>query len=184
MKQITPFDIFSVFHNAKLICKNGKDIPLNNSVFYGIYERTKDVFKAKYKKLWNEYENSFFTIDQLKLYVLYEYLFRTNVSVINIDSNEIPNVDKFFSERQLEIDKELLLSVKENHNLKRMKSLFEITEDGESVAYNLTKKKLLSPMVYINCIDKLNEENTNKEYIRFKRIILLIKNELNKNKGK
>lgn len=181
MKTFTSFDVFCLFHNAKLICKNGKNISLDNKVFPGIYERTKEQFKERYKKIWNEIENNLYTFDQLKLYVLYRYLFEKNITVINIVKSEIIDVNGLFTQKRLDFDKEMLLQVKEWHKVNHIKSLFETTEEGESVTYDLTKKKFLSPMVFITCIDKLkDEDNKNKEYLRFKNVIRIIKQELNK----
>lgn len=178
MKPVTPFDIFSIFYNAKLICKAQKDIKFSHYVFFGIYEKTKDVLKDRYKKLWNDCENSFFTIDQLKLYLLYEYLFRTNVSIINMDSKEIVNTCNLFSDIQFEKDKRVLLALKENHKIKKISTIFESIggEQCDSIAYDLTKKKILSPMVFVNYIDKLkDDDNYNKTYLQFKHIIKHIK---------
>lgn len=181
-KLITSFDVFSLFYNAKLICRSGKNINLNKPVHFLIYDRTKEYLRIKYKKVWNEIENGFYTFDQLKLYILYEYLFNKSFGIININKEEIKNIQEVFSEKRFKTDKEILKSIKEEYKLKNIKSLFDSTEEGESVAYDLTKKKILSPMIFINCIDKLKDDNKNKEYIRFKNVIRIIKQELNNKK--
>lgn len=170
MKQV--IDIFSLYRNARLYVEKGKNINLDKPVHPIVFERTKPHLQTMYRKVWNGYANFLFTYEELKLYILHEYLFRTDVNVINThDREQIKKVSSLFTEERFEKDKEILLILNDRFRFKSIENFFRFTEDGENVVFRLTLKRTLSPMFYAKYIDKVNDENTNEKYIRFARII-------------
>lgn len=174
--EYTTVDIYSLFVNTRKFIKRKKegDVDLCAPVPHFVYEKTKPFLKLKYRKIWNEYANCFFTFKELQLFLLYEYLFRDDVFVINIDSKDVRNISKILSEEQYEKDKMFLTELNKKIGYEDIKGFFRFDDKGENVIYKLTKKKTISPMMYIKFVDEI-ENNENEEHKRFTKIIKKIK---------
>ncbi len=177
--------IYSLFQNVKKLTtlKKDEDVNLDKLMHRVAFDRNRQFFKDKYKSLWNDYANYFFTYEELKLFILYEYLFRTNVLVINISSKDVKNICKILSPEQYEKDKLFLLELNRKFGYKNIKDFFRFNEAGENVIYMLTKKKTISPMVFIKFVDEVEHNEKNEEYKRFTKLIKKIKQELTENKN-
>lgn len=171
---------YSLFKNIREFVTQKKDKEINlDKVHHELgFVRSRQNIKEKFKWLWNEYANYYFTYKELKLYILYEYLFRSNVFVINIRSKDIKGINKILAPEQYEKDKLFLLELNRRFGYKSIKDFFKFNEEGENVIFLLTKKKTISPMVFIKFVDEIEHDYRNDEYKRFTKLIKKIKHEL------
>lgn len=173
----TLLDIYTLFYNVRQFVKRKKagDINWSRIVPRFVYEKNPPHVKGYYKKFWNEYANYFFTYHELKLFLLYEYLFNDDVFVINISSKDVKNISQILSKEQYEKDIYFLTELNKKIGNDNIKNLFKFNEAGENPIYMLTKKKTISPMVYIEYIDKIEVNDTNEDYKKFTKIIRKLK---------
>lgn len=179
---VAPIQIYSLFHNINQIDK-GKELDIDKSVYFLQFDRTKDIVKEKYKKLWNDLENGVFTYNDLKFYLLYQLLLKKKTSIMNITKAEkfkIKEVAKKFCDEQWERDKEIIVQVCKKINKNSIKEFLDIKkEEDKYVAQDLIEKEMISPMVYIKYYDKITLIDN-----KFKKIVKIIKEELIKEKEK
>ncbi len=177
----TVLNFYSLFMNVKRFVNRKKagDIDLDKGLPPFLYENIKPFVKSRYKNLWNEYANYFFTYRELKQCILYRYLFDDNVSIINITTDDVKEVRNLLSEKQFEIDKEILKEINKRTGYKTIKKFFQFSPEGENVIYRLTIKKTISPMVYIKFVDEIEENDQNENYKKFIKIIKKLKQTLN-----
>ncbi len=179
----TVIDIFSLFYNLKNIIE--KDKMINDQVIDGyllslVFNRTKEHVKYQYKKVWNDLENGFYNYRELKLYLLYQYFIGKKPFIAKIERDKVKEISQKFSKEQWETDKQVIKQICKRINKKNIKEFLEIKKEDETyVVHELIEKNLIGPLVFINYYDKLENLQEND---KLKKIIKIIKQELNKNK--
>ena len=140
-----------------------------------VFDKLKPFVKNKYKNIWNEYANYFFTYEELKQFIFYKYLFEPKFIAINITGKEVKEISKLLSKEQLDKDVELVASLAEKTGYKSIKDFFRFNEEGVNVIYVLTNNKTISPMLYMKHVYEIEENKKNLNYKRFVKIIKTLK---------
>jgi hypothetical protein len=174
----TPYYFFCVMRNIKTFVTTGKPEDLETKIFNGVYDKQPDFMKNICKKIWNEYENGFFTNKEFKIYLLYIHLMnKKTFQIKDINTNEVKKVCMLFSDEQWNKDKQIIEAICKNINIKNVKHFLEMKLEGtENTVDKLIREQKISPIIWIKYADKLY----NKE-IKEKRIINKLKQIINDN---
>lgn len=167
--------VYSIIFNIVNIVKKKRNIKIDVLVYKGQFEKVREYYKIHCKRIFNEIENSFYSYKDLKLFVLYSYLFVKWPNIKNINKKNIKEVKLLFSKNRLEEDKKYFLEINKRVKLNDLEKYF-IIKEGVSIVYNLIKKKLLSPIFWIkysSIVDNFEGESIEHKY--FRRICNLIK---------
>lgn len=173
----TTNQIFSLIQNIKTFLSRKKEgyYDLDKELPQFIFDNSKPFIKNKYKNIWNEYANYYFTYDELKQYILYNYLLEPKFIAINITGKEVKQISKIFSKEQFVRDLQLVKSTVEKTGYNSIRDFFKFNEEGVNVLYILTNNKTISPMLYMEYIDEIEENKKNSNYKRFVKIIKTLK---------
>lgn len=144
--------------------------------------RSRSAFKSAVSRIYNEIENGFYDHSQLILCYIHEALFEEDylVDISKLNRTSIKKILKLYSEKQLELDKQFILNINQKLDLK-IRDFFKINSDGESIVFNLIKKKYIHPNFYLYFSKKLltrKPENINLvtvDYLQFWRLCEIIK---------
>jgi DNA primase large subunit len=173
--------VFSIIKNIeKNINKNIVDI---NNIFKPVskiwFERTNNYYKDACKKIYNDIENNYYNHNDLAITLLYEMIYNKKINFFDINHKKIKEVKSMMNKQQLEKDKNLIVVINKQINLKNVNDFFKINEDGLSIVYHLIKDKNISPIFFIYFMNKgltVQKENIIilDEYIRFEIIIQIL----------
>lgn len=158
---------------------DGKKVPAESSFDFK-YQRTHATIKNIASNLASRLNSNHFTINDLKCYIYYYYIFNDKNVWFNIKPNDISESEKkFFSKISLKNDKKIILEVNKNTKFKNMAEYFQIRESGENYASLLILNKYISPAFYLKFMDYTKQdkkENTRQNKIT--QVMQVIKGEI------
>lgn len=182
--EIQAFSVYCITKN--IIKNNSNDLPDREEIYY--YRRWNS-FKKSNKYLWvirqlirigELLQNKDFSKKDLTLTVLFLYYYYNNIDLSIIDKQFVKETINKFSEEQYEKDKQFILNICKQVQIKGVEDLFKISEDGSNLLYKyIIEKKYISPIFYINLFERIttnNEEKSNNNYKKFQKISIIIKN--------
>jgi len=158
----------------------GKDRDIFQPVHKAYFMNGNKGFVNKCKKIYNEIANNYYSLEDLAMFALYQYLMKDKQTIFEINQENVLKFKKLLTSKQLNNDKEIIRSVNEKLKLKE-NEYFEIREDGTSIICSLTKKGLISPAFSVNFYKKVltnYKENVifkDKKIKEFVRIIAKIR---------
>ena len=175
--------VFSVICNVEAFLKNGKDIDLFKNSHFKRLERASKYYTDNARKMFNEIENGYYTINELVIYLLsYAMIEPKKINLYKIKFEHIIEAMKLFTNKKKKEDLELITKIYNEIGFKKgICDFFEFKEDGTNIAYILTKNNKISPIFFIrnyeNCLTKQKENDIikDKEYERFEKIASKIK---------
>lgn len=183
--QSSSLRVYSIIFNCRDIIKKNKNKSIDKLVVKIQYDRSKEFYRNQCKRIYNEIENSFYNYNDLKLFLLYEYLFNDSIKLKNINAKNVKLIKKLFIKKQLNEDKYLILRVNKQTKYNDIKKYFVIREmegGNYSIIYNLILKKYISPLFWIKYSYVVTEfENEEKDHKRFRKICNIMKGVLNEN---
>lgn len=161
---VTPLYFYSLINNISKFVKRGIPENLEQTCYFLQYERQKPFLKELHKKIWNDYENGFFTLVEFKIYLLYKHLTCKSFFVNSVNTGEVKNTYKLFSDEQWKKDQDIILGICNNINIKNIKDFLSIKmEDGCDKVEILVKEEKISPIILVKYSDKINfKEPKNK----------------------
>ena len=179
---IKPIDIFSVYVNCKSVCDKVKYTDLDKRVYKGRWEKSAKFITQKCTEIWNDIQNSFYSLDDVKVYILHGFLFNQKFGWKEINNNDIKETISKYDKAQFIIDKQTILEIsKKILEIKDINDYFCVNEDGESFIYDLIINRYVNPIFYIRMIKYLDDkdyESENTEHRRFRFIQKVIASEL------
>jgi hypothetical protein len=178
--------VFSFLINAiKIIESEQEDFEEIFKVRYHHYHNAKQYSKIIIKRIYNELENHFYTYKDLFIFMLYKYAFNEKIKIYNFNFNDIKNVAKIFTKKQIKKDEEFIIKINETLKLKSVDEFFQLRENGEPIIYELIKNNFITPAVYVKYFEKiltienkdviLMSDNYKKFRYAMKNIIKIIK---------
>lgn len=175
--------VFSVACNCSDFIKKNKDVDLFKRSHHIRYERSSSFFKDNSKRIYNEIENCYYTLNEFAVFLLYNEIVKDKLPINKIRSDIIIETMKLFTNKKLKEDLTLLSEIYKQLKFKSINDYFKIREDGLNIAYHLIITKKISPIFYLRNLEKallLTEKNDimNCELMKFIRIAEKIKNTL------
>lgn len=142
------------------------------------------------KRIGEDLNNKNYDKNDLLLSLLFISYYSKHVNLSDIKVDLVDRVVNMFSDKQYDIDKEFVKTLCEEMDTSKIEHFsffFNILEDGESLVYKYIKKKYISPLFFINFLERINienEKNSNCEYKKFKRTSQIIRKILNNENNK
>jgi hypothetical protein len=176
------FKTFSVLRNLEDLIARPKQTRIKN-IFEDrdmqSYDRSLNFYRLQCNRIYNEIENHYYTYKSLAIFVFYNHAFGGKFDLNLINRKEIIKVGKLFTQKQLKKDKEYIFKLREEAKIK-LNQIYKKREGGTNILYELTIKKLISPLYYIKYLEKTltNPKKDvilkSEEYKRFQHGIKLI----------
>ncbi len=140
-----------------------------------MFEKTNEFIKKQCYRIFNEIENSYYTYNDLMVYMIYRTLWDTSVKLVNINHDAIDKFKLQFTERQLETDRITIHKINKEAKMKNIKEYFSIRENGESLIYRLCMREIISIYFFMYYADSLLTgffgrmalKERNKDYKKF-----------------
>jgi len=101
------------------------------------------------KRIYNELENHYYTYTGLFVFMLYRYAFNKKVLLSYLKTDEILNVLKMFTKKQLKKDVDFIKKMKLD-----IDGFFEIRESGEPIIYQLIKQEYITSAFFVRFFEK------------------------------
>lgn len=179
----TTVKVYSVFKNCQDIIVNKKNTDLDKIWPTNLYNKLPDYIQKNYHRIYNDIENGYYTYFDLILAIYHKYLFTEKVFVNKIKYKYIKDTKNLYTKSELQKSKKILLDINSEFGFKNIQKYFNIQEDGYALIYNLIKKEIVSPILFLKYFNFTeNNKNVNKEYKRFIYIMKKIKNIINMTK--
>lgn len=169
---MTGLEVYKVLEEINIKMRGGKLPPNNN--YYFKYRKTKDFIRKKTAEISSFINSSHFSLDDLKCYVYYSYIY-DDIRYLwshnfNFNHKEIENFKlKYFSKLALDRDRKIIINI--NKQLKfSLEDYFKIRETGECYAAILIRNKYISPMFYIKYMDyasNISESSESQKKLNF-----------------
>lgn len=161
--------VFSVIFNITDLVEKNKKIDNLEKLSTFRFKKTHEYLRDKCKRVHNEIENNNYNYNDLKKFVLYQYIWNKKLNIKIINSKNVKEVKKLFTKEYFEIDKETIIRINKEIKLKGIHDFFTIKEQlGESVLYQLIIKKYVSPLFWIKYkkffVESKYENNTHKYF--------------------
>lgn len=139
---------------------------LSFNIYNYIKGKTDNIFENRYPKpvpekvmtqlrnIMTFYNNNYFTIRQLLLYITYYSLTDDNFhgKIYSWDTKHIADIDNLFTPDQLKKDKEIIKNLSKKNGLK-ISDYMMINSSGDMISLELMKKKFISPIFVIRFKD-------------------------------
>jgi hypothetical protein len=157
-----------------------KDMVENLSAF--LYEKAKEYTKILCKKIYNDIENNLLSYKDLRLYLLYSFLFEPKFFLNKYSLKDVNLIKNLFTDEQYKKDKIFVISLSKNIRFNSMEQYLTHNNKGTTYCYNLIKDKYISPIFwlkwrkYYENMKQINNEN--KEHKRFRKILKIIESEV------
>lgn len=156
--------IFSIFKNIENFEKNKNDCDLTELKSEFWFKRSPNYFKIFYKKIYNDIENSFYTIDDLMIFLLCNLLLEKKINIKNINYETITKNKKCLTKNQLIYDKKFILKLMEKLNVD-LHFLLKHTNGGCILYDQLIKKEKISIMFILYLTNHIKINNTHQQII-------------------
>ena len=131
-------------------------IDKENEDISGVYKLRQHQFRyirpnvlTTFKRVYNDLENCVYSYKNLAVYMWYKYGIGNPINVYIMDTRDIKEVNKLFTSKQLEKDKEFIKNINKQLKFNSIDEYFTINESGESVIYELIKKNYISPVFFV-----------------------------------
>jgi hypothetical protein len=163
-----------LFHMISLTLKNAladKKIGSILKPFVPVKIRLHAGHLRVYKQICILHLNKHFTIDEFAMYVLIEEIYNEKVveNPYKWELDQISRVSKVLGEEALRKDQEFIIQLSKKANLKSIEDFFTINSDGGCIAFDLMKKKYISPtfiVKYKKYIKDNSEESLETKRVR------------------
>ena len=136
------------------------------------------------KRIGRDLQNRVYDKKDLTLALLFVYYYSKNINLTAVKKSLVDYAIERFSEKQYEKDKQFVLDICKEVNIKGIEDFFRITEDGTSLLYKyIIEKQYISPFFYIRLVGKVpthNKQKINNNYKKFDKISLAISDLLTK----
>lgn len=173
---VKPIDVLSIYANCYKVFKKLKYVDIDKRVFIKQWENSKPFIVTKCEKIWNDIQNSYYSLDDFKIYLLHNYLLGGKCGWSDIITDDIVKVIKLYDKPQFIIDQQTILEIsKEISEITNIKDYFYINEDGESLVYSLIINKHVNPIFYCNMLKYLEDVDFEEELLEHKKFRFLIK---------
>jgi hypothetical protein len=140
--------IFSIFKNVKEFLDKDCDISLYKMKSKMWYDRSSKYMKPYYKKIYNDIENSFYSIDDLIIFLLHESLMGKKLNIKNVKRDCVVDLKKKLSINTLSLDKKIILHVLKETKV-NIRFLLEERNGGCLLCDELIKKDKVSVIYFI-----------------------------------
>ncbi len=131
------------------------------------------------KRIGRDLQNRVYDKKDLTLTFLFVYYNSKNINLSTVKASLVRDVIEKFSDKQYEKDKQFVLDICKEINIKGIEDFFRIGPDGTSLLYKyIVEKQYISSLFYINLVGKVpthNYNNTNNNYKKFEKISLAIR---------
>jgi len=160
-------------------CLTGKCRPLlfsNNISYVRTKKRYNNLFSNYCKQVYIGYNNSHFKAKDFGIYILHNCLF--NIDFLTTpklwDVDDIPKINKLYTEKVLKKDIEVVKEVVKRINLTDEKKIAIIQSSGTSLLFDWMKAGYISP-IYLMMNYKLlsSGEGETEEHLRMRKLIPL-----------
>lgn len=178
---VNPVNILSILSNVRKINKTNKYVDLDSGVNMFRWNKTQGFVRTKCTDIWNDMQNSLYSISDYKLYLLHKILLDGKIELEKINATEIKKVVDVYTPSQFIIDKQTILEVSKEVKLNDINDYFSINEDGESLIYKLIINKHVNPIFYMKMkkyLEGLDYENENLEHRKFRFMIKILSVEI------
>jgi hypothetical protein len=159
---------------------SSKNMDENLSMF--LYDKAKVYTKIICKKIYNDIENNLLTYKELRIYLLYSFLFDHKFYLNKYNLKDANLINNLFTEDQYKKDKIFIISASKNIRFNSIDQYLVCNSKGETYCYNLIMDKYISPLVWIKWrkrYEKLEQKNEeSKQHKRFRNILQLIESEV------
>lgn len=140
------------------------------------YNRQREYVKSKIYNIFNDIENSLFSLKDLCVFSYYLHIFSSSIDYKLYTDKNINKVKKLFTKDRLEKDKNFILLLKKQINFTDINFLFKINHDCESMCYDLILNDTLSPLFWIKyCKNDFEFVDESENHKRFRVICEKIK---------
>jgi len=184
--EVRPETFYMICNNIKR-CASGKIVKEFITYFIPPKLRVHAGHLEVFKKICILYNNKHFTLNEYILYLLVSEIYKED-SVKNPyewELDEIGKMSKVLGDLPLKKDQEFILQLSKKAKLNSIEDFFTINSDGSCIAFDLTKKKYISPSFVVKYSKHIKDNSEESlETKRVKRIIeamIKIKNKDNKN---
>lgn len=137
------------------------------------------------KRIGMDLQNKIYDKKDLTLSLLFLYYFNKSMNLSMIKKDFVLQTVEKFSSARYEKDKQFVLEICKEVDIKGIEDFFRIDESGVSLVYKyIVDKEFISPLFYINLAGKVpaqNTQNKNNNYKKFEKISLAIKQLLTTN---
>jgi len=140
--------VFSVYCKTKSSLTNMKDIELSGLVRYESYINAPKYNQIHSRRIYNDIANCYYSFKQMILFIMYNYLIDGKMPVMaKIKDKHIRELMRFFSDKQLKQDKELI---------KEIRKKTEIITKGDFIRalIPLIQDKYISPRYFFYIMRK------------------------------
>jgi hypothetical protein len=160
---------------------NVSDKDIKESLAYFLYNKSKEYTKIICKKIYNDIENNLLTYKDLRIYLLYSFLFNPKFYLNNYDIEDVNLIKNLFTEETYKKDKIFIIKLSENIRFNSMEQYLTLNNKGNTYCYDLIMQKYVSPLFWIKWrkrYEKIEQKNIeSKEHNRFRNILKLIEGE-------
>jgi len=143
-------NVYNVMTNLKFMVRERKDMDLQN--YCHGFDKCYEGMLEKCRRVYNDIENHYYGYDEFIIYALHSLMFKNSITLSGVITKNVRATLKLFSKKQLEIDKQFILDINKELQL-RPDPLYEMfklqPEHGESMIYRWTKQKILSPIFFM-----------------------------------
>jgi hypothetical protein len=180
MKIIRPIEVFSFIRVVQSALKQDEvDYDLDTILIKKMFDRSPDYIKNNCNRIASEIFSNRYTFLEFKIMTLYNLLFNKNSDIKNINFNSIKLIRKILTQKALEKDREMILSLKNDVPFDDISFLFRFNSDDVSFLYTFIQKGIISPMFWLRYYKdeyfKKNEFIETKQHKHFRNVMKLLK---------
>ena len=176
-------EVFSAYTNIIEFFEKDKGDNFSKIVYVGRLERQKLWVKDICYRIANEINNGYYSIENFKCYLIYQYFFNEKFFWNKIKTKEIPQIAFLFSKTTLDNNKTFVLELSKKTNISKMQELFEINSNGNNMLLDFIHKKYISPAFYFRFYKEQIPNSNRYEESKKQKIINKTIKKIKKNKG-
>lgn len=151
--------VLSIFKNCKIYVEKEKSINLDSLYNKIVYNKQPRFVQTKCSEIYRFINNGHFTFTDVKIYILYKYIFQNKMNWKDIKVSNILACKKLFSTKQLERDKKFILEVNKKVKFKDINIFYKVNANGKNILLDFILDKYISPMFYVHMLKYRKDEN-------------------------